>query len=188
MLFKELNIPGVFEIQLEPSIDERGYFMRAYDRDIFKKYGLPTEWPQESQALTKNKGTIRGLHFLYPPYNESKLIRMVRGEGFWVFLDLRKGSQTLGHWGTLIMSENKYNSIFIPKGFANAVCTLTDDCEVSYHMDINYNDDAKSEIKWDDPELAIPWPIKKPLVLSPRDKNAQSFKEFIAKSGGGLII
>lgn len=188
MLFKELNIKSVFEIQFEPNIDERGFFMRTLDNDIFKTHGLPTDWPQESHALTKNKGTIRGLHFLYPPYNESKLIRMVRGEGFWVFLDLRKGSRTLGHWGSLIMSAEKHNMIFIPKGFANGICTLSDDCEVLYHMDINYNDAAKSEIKWDDLDLGIPWPVKKPTVLSPRDKDAQSFKEFLNKSGGGLVL
>lgn len=188
MIFKELKIKSVFEIQLEPKMDERGFFMRTHDKEIFTQQGLPTDWPQESHALTKNKGTIRGLHFLYPPYNESKLIRMVRGEGFWVFLDLRKNSPTLGQWGTLIISAEKFNMIFIPKGFANALCTLTDDCEVLYHMDINYNDDAKSEIKWNDSELAISWPIKEPTVLSERDKNAQSFKEFLTKSGGGLVL
>lgn len=188
MIFKELNIRGVFEIKFDPKVDERGLFMRTYDKDIFKKHGLPIEWPQESQALTKSKGTIRGLHFLYPPYNESKLIRMVRGEGFWTFLDLRKGSPTLGKWGTLIMSVEKHHALFLPKGLANAICTLTDDCEVQYHMDVNYNDDAKGEIKWDDPELGIPWPIQEPTVLSSRDENAQSFKEFLAKSDGGLVF
>ena len=188
MKFHELNIKGVFEIQLEPNIDERGFFMRTYDRESFQKQGLPTDWPQESHALTKNKGTVRGLHFLYPPYNEAKLIRMVGGEGFWVFLDLRKNSPTLGKWGTIILSAGKYNMLLIPKGFANGICALADDCHTLYHMDINYNDDAKGEIKWDDPELAIPWPIKKPKVLAPRDQSAQSFKEFLAKSGGGLVI
>lgn len=188
MQFKELSIPGVFEIQYDPKIDERGFFMRTYDKELFAAHGLPTEWPQESHAMTKDKGTIRGIHFLYPPYNEAKFIRMSRGEGFWVFLDLRKGSPTLGKRGTLVMSAERHHALFLPKGIANAICTITDDCEVLYHMDIAYRDEAKSEIRWNDPELAIPWPVEKPTVLSPRDENAQSFKEFLEKSGGGLIV
>src|SRR3989344_7562451 len=166
MTFKELNIPGVFEIKLNPNMDDRGFFMRTYDRDTFKKNGLPIDWPQESMAFTKNKGTIRGLHFLYPPYNEAKLITMIGGEGFWAFVDIRKNSPTLGKWGTITMSAEEKNMLFLPMGIANGVCTLSDNCLVSYHMDINYNDSAKSEFKWDDPELAIPWPVKKPTVLA----------------------
>lgn len=188
MKFNELNIKGVFEIQLDPKIDDRGSFARIYDKKVFKEHGLPTNWPQESRAFTKEKGTIRGLHFLYPPYNESKLISMVSGEGFWVFLDIRKGSPTLGKWGSIIISGEKYNMLFLPKGIANAICTLTDDCHVLYRMDIAYNDSAKSEIKWDDPDLNIPWLIKNPKNLAPRDRKAQSFKEFLKKSGGGLLI
>ena len=188
MKFKELNIKGVFEIQLNPKMDDRGFFMRAYDRDLFKKNGLPTDWPQESVAFTKNKGTIRGLHFLYPPYNEAKLITMIGGEGFWAFVDIRKNSPTLGKWGTVIMSAEKKNMLFLPKGIANGVCTLSDNCYVLYRMDISYNDSAKSEFKWNDSDLNIPWPIKKPKNLAPRDKAAQNFKEFLAKSGGGIMI
>lgn len=188
MIFKALDIEGVFEIQLEPKSDDRGFFMRIYDEDVFKKYGLPTKWPQESRALTKQKGTVRGIHFLYPPYNESKLIHMIRGAGFWVFLDLRKGSTTLGKWGSIMMSAEKHHVLFIPKGFGNALCTLSDDCEALYHMDIAYNDDAKSEIKWNDPELGIQWPITQPTVLSPRDQKAKSFEEFLTVSGGGLSV
>ncbi len=188
MKFKELNIKGVFEIQLDLKSDDRGFFMRTYDRDLFKENGLPTDWSQESQAFTKNKGTIRGLHFLYPPYNEAKLIRMVVGEGFWAFVDIRKNSPTLGKWGSIIMSAEKKNMLFLPRGIANGLCTLSDDCHVLYHMDISYNDSAKSEFKWNDPELGISWPIKNPKNLAPRDKAAQSFKEFLAKSGGGITV
>lgn len=188
MKFTELAIPGVFEIELDPKVDERGAFMRTYDKDIFQAQGLPTDWTQESRALTKDKGTIRGIHFLYPPYNESKLISMITGKAFWVFVDMRKGSLTLGEWGSVVMSGDKYTSLFLPKGIANAICALTDDCNVLYHMDINYHDSAKSEIRWDDPDLNISWPIEVPTILSPRDRNAQSFGEFMKKSGGGLEI
>lgn len=188
MTFKELGIPGVYEIELDPKKDERGYFMRTYDCNIFKAQGLPTEWVQESRAFTKDRGTVRGLHFLYPPANESKLIFMVAGEGFWVFVDIRRNSPTLGQWGTVVLSGEKYSMLFIPRGFANGLCTLSDDCQVTYHMDNVYDDDAKSEFKWDDPTLNIPWPITHPTTLSARDRNAQSFKEFLKNSGGGLAV
>jgi len=188
MKLKELNIKGVFEIELDPKFDERGFFMRMYDKEIFQAEGLPTDWVQESAAFTKNKGTIRGLHFLYPPKNEAKLISMLAGEAFWVFVDIRKGSPTLGHWGSVTLSAEKFGAFFIPRGFANGMCTLSDNCHVLYQMDNMYDDAAKSEFKWDDPTLAIPWPVKNPTGISERDQNAQSFEEFLAKSGGGIEI
>lgn len=178
----------MWEIEFEPKVDERGFFMRTYDKEIFAAHGLPTDWMQESHACSKTKGTIRGLHFLYPPKNEAKLISMVAGEAFWAFLDIRKGSPTLGKWESAVLGAEKHNMLFLPRGIANAICTLTDDCHVLYHMDNAYDDSAKSEIKWDDPELGIPWPIKTPANISERDKNAQTFKEFLEKSGGGLVV
>jgi len=188
MRFSELNIRGVFQIELEPNVDERGFFMRMYDKEIFAAHNLPTEWVQESTALTKEKGTVRGLHFLYPPKNEAKLISMLSGEVFWVFVDIRKYSPTLGKWGSITLSAEKHGTIFLPRGFANGMCTLTDNCHVLYRMDNMYDDNAKSEFKWNDPTLAIPWPVESPTILSPRDQNAQSFKEFLEKSGGGIEV
>lgn len=188
MKFKELNIKGVFEIELNPKTDERGFFVRMYDKEIFSAYGLSTDWVQESRTLTKKKGTIRGLHFLYPPKNESKLIYMLAGEAFWVFVDIRKGSPTLGKWGNVVLSAEKYGALFIPRGFANGVCTMSDNCHVLYQMNNAYDDSAKSEFKWNDSALAIPWPVKNPASISARDQNAQSFESFLAKSHGGLEI
>ncbi len=188
MKFKELNIKGVFEIGLEPNVDERGFFVRMYDKEIFRAHGLPTDWVQESSALTKKKGTIRGIHFLHPPKNESKLISMLRGEAFWVFVDIKKDSPTLGKWGSITLSAEHHGTLFIPRGFANGMCTLSDDCHVLYRMDNIYDDDAKGEFKWDDPTLAITWPIKDPETISPRDRNAQSFEDFLSSSGGGLEV
>jgi len=188
MNFKELNIPGVFKIELEQKRDDRGFFMRMYDRELFEQNNLTTNWVQESMAFTKEKGTIRGLHFLYPPKNEAKLITMVSGEGFWVFIDIRKNSPTLGKWDSVTLSAETPSSLYLPRGFANGLCSLTDNCLVTYHMDNPYEDSAKSEFKWDDPTLNISWPIKKPTVLSERDTHAQSFKEFLETSGGGLDV
>ncbi len=188
MIFHKTKIDGVLVIELEPRVDGRGFFMRTYDKEIFAKHGLPTDWAQENQAFSKTKGTIRGLHFLYPPRTEAKLIQMAEGEGFWVFLDLRKNSPTLGHWDSIVMSAEKHHVLFLPRGIANGICTLSDNCHVLYHMDNAYDDNAKGGIQWNDPELAIPWPVKTPSSIAARDTNAPSFKEFLEKSGGGLTV
>ena len=188
MKLKELNIKGVFEIELDPKFDERGFFMRMYDKEIFQAEGLPTDWVQESVALTKDKGTVRGLHFLYPPKNEAKLISVLSGKAFYVFVDIRKNSPTLGKWGSVTLSAEEFGTILIPRGFAAGMCTLTDNCLVLYRMNNMFDDDAKGGFRWDDPTLAIPWPVKNPTGISERDQNAQSFEEFLAKSGGGIEI
>ena len=188
MIFNKTKIGGAWIIELEPRVDERGFFMRTYDKDIFAEHGLPTDWAQENQAFSKAKGTIRGLHFLYPPKTETKLIQMAEGEAFWVFLDVRKSSPTFGKWDSIILSAEKNHMLLLPRGIANGICTLRDNCRVLYHMDNEYDDSAKGEFKWDDPELGIPWPIKNPTNISTRDRNAGSFKEFLIKSGGGLEI
>ncbi len=113
---------------------------------------------------------------------------MADGEGFWVFLDVRKNSPTLGKWGSIVLSAEKNHMLLLPRGIANGICTLRDNCRVLYHMDNMYEDGAKGEIAWDDPELGIPWPIKDPSSISDRERNAQSFKAFIEKNGGGLEI
>lgn len=186
MNFREQNIKGVFDIQLEPKADERGFFMRTYDKKIFAEHGLPTEWAQENHSFSKDQGTVRGLHFQYAPHPEAKLIRIVGGDGFFVFVDLRKGSPTLGKWGNVILSSEKKNMLFLPKGMAAGVCTLTPNCHLLYKMDEYYNPDSQGVLKWDDPDVAIEWPVKDPGNISEKDKNAPSFKEFLQKTGGGL--
>jgi len=188
MHLKKTKIDGAWEIELDPKIDDRGGFVRIYDKEIFVEHGLPTDWVQESHAFSKNKGTIRGLHFLYPPHTEAKLIQMTKGEGFWAFLDIRKNSPTLGHWDSIGLSAKKNHMLFLPRGIANGVCTLTDNCHVFYHMDNAYEDSAKGGIQWNDPELGIPWPVKTPSSIAMRDMNAPSFKEFLEETEGGLVL
>ncbi len=125
---------------------------------------------------------------MYPPKTEAKLIQMAAGEAFWVVLDLRKNSPTLGLWDSIVLEAQKNHMLFMPRGIANGVCTLRDNCHVLYHMDNAYDDTMKGGIQWDDPALGIPWPIKDPASISTRDTNAPSFKEFLEKTGGGLVL
>src|ERR1044071_3598541 len=107
MKFTALNIPGAFEISLEPRQDHRGYFMRCYDRILFEEHGLQTQWLQENQSMSVHAHTLRGLHFQAPPAAETKLVRCVHGELFDVLVDLRIGSPTYGKWyGAILSGDN----------------------------------------------------------------------------------
>lgn len=183
MLMKERKFKGVFEIDLEPLEDQRGFFMRTYNEKIFRNYGLHQNWVQENQSYSKKRGTLRGLHFQFPPYAETKLIRAVGGELFMVFVDLRKGFSTFGQWDSLILSEANKKMLYIPRGFALGMCTLTDDCTLLYKMDNYYVPESQGIIKWDDPNIGIDWPVDDPII-SDKDSKAKSFREFVEKYGG----
>lgn len=190
MIFTEKKLKGVFEIQLEPHEDSRGFFMRTYDSKIFAEHGLDRQWVQESQSHSSQKGTLRGLHFQFPPHNETKLIRLANGEAFFAFVDLRKSSPTFGKWGSTVLSSKKKKMLFISKGFALGMCTLTDDCDLLYKMDEPYAPGKEGAIRWDDDGLKIKWPLKelkaKPII-SDKDSKAMGFKEFV-KAHGELDI
>src|SRR3989338_6555138 len=105
MKITERKPRGVFEIEPDPVADNRGFFMRSYDEAEFRKSGLNTSWVQENHSYSRQKGTVRGLHFQFPPHAEIELVRAVAGEIFMAFVDLRKGSATLGKWETATLSE-----------------------------------------------------------------------------------
>ncbi|HNR40756.1 MAG TPA: dTDP-4-dehydrorhamnose 3,5-epimerase [Bacteroidales bacterium] len=178
MEFRELEIKGVFEIVLSPHLDERGFFMRTYDAELFKKHGLHREWVQESHSRSERKGIIRGLHFQLEPYAETKLVRCIRGEIFDVAVDLRKGSKTFGKWEGIILSEENRKMLLIPRGFAHGFCTLTDISEVVYKVDSVYSPEHERGLIWNDPDLNIDWPEPNP-VLSQKDKQNITLKQFM---------
>jgi dTDP-4-dehydrorhamnose 3,5-epimerase len=181
MIFNELKIKGVFEILTEPYFDQRGFFMRTYDEEIFKKFRLHKKWVQESQSLSRKKGTVRGFHFQHPPYIETKLIRVVSGKILFTVLDLRDKSSTFGQWVQLILSAQKKNLLYVPKGCVSCMCTLENNSQVIYKMDEYFNPKLYDNVYWNDPDLKIPWPIQVPEEISEKDSKAQSFKEFIKK-------
>jgi len=183
MLIKKKRLEGVFGIDLEPHEDQRGFFMRTYDNKLFRNHGLHQNWVQESHSYSKKKDIIRGLHFQFPPYAETKLIRTVTGEIFTVVVDVRKGSATFGKWDSMIISENNKKMLYIPRGFALGMCTLTHNCTLLYKIDNYYAPESQGAIKWNDLDLGIEWPIKNPII-SERDSKAMSFKEFVEKYGG----
>lgn len=178
MEFKELGIDGLFEINLKPHIDERGFFMRTFDNNEFKNKGLQRDWVQENHSRSEKKGIIRGLHFQVEPYSETKLVRCVRGEIFDVAVDLRKGSETFGKWFGVILSEGNKKMFFIPRGFAHGFCTLSDISEVLYKVDNYYSSEHERGLIWNDPDIAIDWPVTNP-ILSAKDQKNMTLKDFM---------
>ena len=183
MTITEKRLKGLFEIELSPFEDHRGFFMRTYDASILIKSGLNREWVQENHSSSVQKGTVRGLHFQLPPHTDAKLIRCIRGEIFDVVVDIRKDSPTFGQWESIILSEKNKKELFIPRGFAHGFCTLTDYCDIVYKHDNYYNKEYDAGILWNDPDLGIEWPIEKP-ILSERDTKQQTLNEFIKKYQG----
>lgn len=177
MEIKPLRLPGTYEVLLEPKHDERGHFMRAYDEALFREHGLTTSWAQENQSLSTKKGIIRGLHFQRPPHAEVKLVRVVRGAIFDVFVDLRKASKTYGQWDSITLSDDNHKMVYIPKGFAHGYCTLAEGTIVLYKVDAPYAPEFEGGIRWDDKTLDIKWPINEPY-LSARDRELPSFDKF----------
>lgn len=182
MQFTHRKLSGVVEVQLSPIRDERGFFMRAYDVGLFEQAGLHRQWMQENHSRSERRGIIRGLHFQFPPYAETKLVRCVRGAVLDVFVDLRAGSPTFGQWDSIELSEENKKLIFIPRGFAHGFCTLTDESEVLYKVDNVYNREHEGGLLWSDPGLAIDWPVETPL-LSEKDARNMTLRAFVEQYG-----
>lgn len=176
MIFKELRLPGAYAIELEKRGDDRGFFARAYCEDEFREQGLVTRWVQMNQSLSKEKGTLRGLHYQYPPSNEAKLIRCIRGAVWDVIVDIRKNSATYGKWAALELSDGNRTMMYAPNGFAHGFISLTDDAEILYMVSAPYAPQSEGTLRWDDPFHGIGWPLK-PVQISDKDRNAEDWNE-----------
>jgi dTDP-4-dehydrorhamnose 3,5-epimerase len=183
MLIKERRIKGIFEIQLKPYEDRRGFFMRVYDAQLFEEYKIHRNWVQENHSLSVEKVVIRGMHFQLLPHSEAKLIRVINGKIYDVFIDLRKGSSTFGQWDSINLSSDNKKMIYIPQGVVHGFCTLTGNCEILYKMDNYYAPNSEGNIKWNDSDVGINWPVNNPII-SEKDLKAKSFREFIERYGG----
>jgi dTDP-4-dehydrorhamnose 3,5-epimerase len=156
----------VFEV--EPTADERGLFARTWDRAELVSRGLTAGVDQVSLAHNQVAGTLRGLHFQAAPHDEAKTVRCTAGAIFDVAVDLREGSATRLRWVGVELSATNRRSLFVPEGCAHGYVTLTDGAEVQYMISAPYLPDAARGYRWDDPMLAIAWPV--PITrISDRD-------------------
>jgi dTDP-4-dehydrorhamnose 3,5-epimerase len=160
--------------------DERGWFEESFVDDRFRKLGIAATFRQDNHSYSKARFTLRGLHFQTPPHQQDKLIRCVRGRIFDVAVDLRRGSPTFGRWVGAELSADDGRQLFIPSGFAHGFLTLEADCEVTYKVSNLYEPSHEGGIRWDDPTVAITWPLpenERP-TLAPRDDRLPSLTEF----------
>ncbi|MDG5814064.1 dTDP-4-dehydrorhamnose 3,5-epimerase [Chitinispirillales bacterium ANBcel5] len=176
MEFLQTELNGVILIKPDVFRDNRGFFLESYSREKFQHAGIDTDFIQDNHSRSVKRGVIRGLHFQAPPAAQSKLVRVTKGAVMDIVVDLREQSPTFGKWSSFELTEENFNILFVPKGFAHGFCTLTENCELQYKVDYPYAPSLDRGIKWNDPELKIDWPVKDP-VLSDKDASLPSFRE-----------
>lgn len=177
MKFLPTPLVDAFLIELEPVADERGYFARTWDRQAFIDHGLDPELVQCSVAVSPRKGTLRGLHFQFPPFEETKLVRCTRGAVYDVIVDLRPGSKTYRRSYGVELSPDNGRMLYIPKRFAHGYQTLTDDVQFAYQMSAPYSAAHASGVRWNDPAFGISWPEAEQRLISAADRAWPLLKE-----------
>lgn len=161
-------LAGVFELELEPMADERGFFARAFCGDELSKAGIAFTSTQINISRNTDRHTLRGMHFQPAPYAEAKLVRCVRGRIFDVIADIRPDSPTYRNWISVILDAARANAIFVPEGCAHGFLTLEPECDVLYQMGRPYVPGQARGFRYDDPGFAITWPAP-PAIISPAD-------------------
>lgn len=171
MIFTETKIKGVYIIEPELLTDERGFFARSFCKEEFEKHGLDTAIVQCNISYNKKKGTLRGMHYQAPPYEEAKIVNCTKGAIYDVVLDLRKDSKTYCQWVAVELTDENFKMVYIPKGCAHGFQTLKDDTMVYYQMTEFFHLECASGVRWDDTKLKILWPDTQMKIISDNDKN-----------------
>jgi len=189
MRFEALDIPGAMLVTIERKADPRGFFARSFCAEEFRRQGLPEQFVQCSISYNERRGTLRGMHFQWPPSREGKLVRCVRGRLFDVLIDLRPGSPAYLEHRAVVLDEGERNAVFIPPGIAHGFQTLADQTEAFYQMTDFFAPDLNAGVRWDDPAFGIAWPLPTP-ILSERDAacatfDRRSFEAELARREGG---
>lgn len=163
--------------------DERGYFMETYQKKDFEAAGIPYEFVQDNQSMSR-RGVLRGLHF-QKNFPQDKLVRVVRGEVFDVAVDLRRGSATFGKWFGVVLSEENKKQFFIPKNFAHGFLVLSDVAEFTYKCTDFYHPNDEGGLLYNDPEIGVEWPIPEgtELVLSEKDQKWSGIAAYRKEQG-----
>jgi dTDP-4-dehydrorhamnose 3,5-epimerase len=164
MKLRATSLPGV--VIVEPAVfsDERGWFMESWNRPRFdaalRELGLPAPRPfvQDNHSCSK-AGVLRGLHYQLPPHPQGKLVRVVQGAAFDVAVDIRRDSPTFGRWEGIELNAVNRLMLWVPEGFAHGFLALEDDTQFLYKTTDVYARDCERSIRWDDPTLAIRWPL-----------------------------
>lgn len=177
-------IPGGLQglLVIEPKVfrDDRGFFLEPYNALRYKASGVDVDFVQDNHSFS-TRGVLRGLHFQTKP-GQAKLMRCGRGKIWDVAVDIRPGSSTFGKWWGIELDSESHRQLYVPVGFAHGFCVLSEVAEVFYKCSAVYDPVTESGIAWNDPDIAVGWPIPDP-VISARDHGNQSFAQYRAALG-----
>ena len=168
-------IAGVWTVEVDPVADERGFFARTWDSQVFAQHGLNGRFVQSSVSYNPRRGTLRGMHYQVAPHQEAKLVRCTAGAIYDVAVDLRQGSPTLGQWWGAELTAASRRALYVPEGCAHGFLTLADETEVLYQISEYWAPDAGRGVRWDDPAFAIEWPGEV-VVIGERDRTYPDFQ------------
>ncbi|MCB5945407.1 dTDP-4-dehydrorhamnose 3,5-epimerase [Acidocella sp. KAb 2-4] len=173
MKIESLAIPEVKLITPPKFGDARGFFSETWSASKLRAHGFDENFVQDNHSLSAAKGTIRGLHCQVAPRVQGKLVRVVRGAIWDVAVDIRQSSPTYGQWVAAELSAENWAQLWIPGGFLHGFCTLVPDTEVIYKVTADYDKAAERAVIWNDPDLALPWPVEPGAeLLSDKDRIA----------------
>ena len=176
MKFAETPLAGAHLVELEPRVDARGFFARAWCAQEFEEHGLSPSLSQCNLSWNAKAGTLRGMHYQVAPHAEVKLVRCTRGAVFDAIVDLRPESLSYTRWfGTELTAENR-RMLYVPEGFAHGYLVLRDDSEVFYQVSTPYHPASERGVRWDDPAFGIQWPATPQRILSQRDRAYPDFR------------
>lgn len=164
----EAGLDGLYRVDAPADEDGRGGLRRLHCADAFAAAGVRVAWEQTSVVTNRRRGTLRGLHYQLPPGEEDKLVFCLSGRIFDVAVDLRRDSPTFGRWAGFELDGRRGQGLFIPAGFAHGYVTLEDSCDLLYFISARYEPALARGVRWNDPTLAVVWPIE-PVVVSERD-------------------
>lgn len=174
MKFEECEVKGAYVVHLEDRPDERGFFARAFCADEFVSAGLDPSVVQCNLSYNHQRGTLRGMHWQEPPFQETKYIRCTRGAIYDVLVDIRPSSPTYLRWTAVELSAENHLGLYAPKGTAHGYLTLKDGSEVLYLVSERFTLEADRGARWDDPAFGIAWPFE-PAVISAKDSGHPDF-------------
>lgn len=174
MKFNKTKLDGSFVIDLDKREDERGFFARLFCINEFDQNQADRNIVQINNSLSRDKGTLRGIHYQLSPKSETKIVRCIKGSLWDVIVDLRPDSPTFLQWfGETLSAENR-RMMFVPKGFGHGFITLEPDTEAIYFVTEFYSPEHERGLRWDDPKIGIEWPIE-PVIISEKDRQHKDF-------------
>jgi dTDP-4-dehydrorhamnose 3,5-epimerase len=173
----ETEIPDLVLLEATAHGDERGFLVESFREDRWRELGVDVHFVQENQSRSRG-GILRGLHFQLRP-GQAKLVRCARGAIWDVAVDLRRDSPTYRRWEGYLLDDSNQRQLFVPAGFAHGFCVMSEEADVHYKLSSYYDSETEAGIRWDDPEIAVGWPIEHPQ-LSDRDRLAPLLAEVAA--------